>query len=30
VAMADAFEDRLDGAYEDLKEAHGEKVDVPG
>ncbi len=29
VAMADAFKDRLDGSYKNLKEAHGEKVDVP-
>ena len=29
VAMADAFENRLADSYKNLKEAHGDKVDVP-
>ncbi len=29
VAMADAFRDRLDGSLRNLKEAQGDKVDVP-
>src|SRR5580658_499232 len=29
VAMADAFKDRLDGSYNELKTHHGERVDVP-
>ena len=29
VAMADAFSDRLESAYKDIKEKFGEKVDVP-
>ncbi len=29
VAMADAFKDRLDSSLKNLKEAHGNKVDVP-
>ena len=29
VAMADVFEDKLDDSYEELKDEHGDKVDVP-
>jgi myo-inositol 2-dehydrogenase / D-chiro-inositol 1-dehydrogenase len=29
VAMADAFKDRLDGSYNELKTHHGDRVDVP-
>ena len=29
VAMADAFKDRLDGSYNELKTNHGDRVDVP-
>jgi predicted dehydrogenase len=29
VAMADVFEDKLNGSYEGLKKQHAEKVDVP-
>jgi myo-inositol 2-dehydrogenase/D-chiro-inositol 1-dehydrogenase len=29
VAMADAFSDRLESAYKDIKEKFGDKVDVP-
>jgi myo-inositol 2-dehydrogenase/D-chiro-inositol 1-dehydrogenase len=29
IAMADAFKDRLDGSYNELKTNHGERVDVP-
>lgn len=29
VAMADVFKDKLDGSYDELKNAHGEKVEVP-
>jgi len=29
VAMADVFADRLNGAYQGIKGAHGDKVDVP-
>src|SRR5580692_7943752 len=28
VAMADAFKDRLDGSYNELKAKHGDRVDV--
>jgi predicted dehydrogenase len=29
VAMADAFKDRLDGSYDELKKQHADRVDVP-
>jgi len=29
IAMADAFKDRLDGSYNELKSNHGDRVDVP-
>lgn len=29
VAMADVFEDRLNGSYQNIKSQHGDKVDVP-